>query len=231
MIRNGTYGGCHSNHGIASLHDQSQIRRTIRAQRSSLTTKQQLQNSRAMRRILTRSKLFRNSKRIALYLEADGEIAISQLIPLIKHHKKSTYLPVLHPLPPNRLWFSEYRPGDKLIHNKYGIAEPNIIKRKPILPSSLDLVLVPLVAFDRNCNRVGMGGGFYDRTFSFINKKNAYNIPKLIGVAHELQRVTSIQTNPWDIQLDGVVTESNFYMRNSSNKCFEHKSKKIENNS
>ncbi len=184
-----------------------------------------------MGRLLTRSTLFRNSKKVALYLETDGEIAISQLLPLIHSNKKRTYLPVLRPIPPNRLWFSEYRVSDKLIRNKYHIREPNIRKRKPIHPHGLDIVLVPLVAFDCNCNRVGMGGGFYDRTFAYLKTRNAWSKPKLIGVAHELQRVTQIQTNFWDIPLDGVVTESNFYMRNSFNNHFACKDQIIDNNS
>lgn len=213
------------------MHDHSQLRRTIRAQRRTLSSKQQLSNSNAVSKMLSCSTLFRNSKNIALYLETDGEIAISQLLSSIKHNKKIAHLPVLRPLPPNRLWFAEYRPGDELIHNKYNILEPDIKKHKPIPPHSLDLVLLPLVAFDSNCNRIGMGGGFYDRTFAYLKNRNVWNKPKLIGVAHELQRVTSIQTNPWDIPLDGVVTESNFYMRNSSNNNFAYKDQIIDNNS
>ncbi len=184
-----------------------------------------------MGRLLTCSTLFRNSKKIALYLETDGEIAISQLLPLIHSNKKRTYLPVLRPIPPNRLWFSEYRVSDKLIRNKYHIREPNIRQRKPIHPHGLDLVLVPLVAFDCNCNRIGMGGGFYDRTFAYLKTRNTWSKPKLIGVAHELQRVTQIQTNFWDIPLDGVVTESNFYLRDSFNNNFACKYQIIDNNS
>jgi 5-formyltetrahydrofolate cyclo-ligase len=209
------------------LHDLSQLRRIIRAQRCSLTSKQQLSNSSAASKILTRSALFRNSKNIAIYLETDGEIAISQLPALIARNKKTAFLPVLRPMQPNRLWFAEYRHGDKLICNKYKIPEPDIRKHKPIPPHSLDLVLVPLVAFDYNCNRVGMGGGFYDRTFHYLKNRNVWNKPKLIGVAHELQRVKTIQTNRWDIPLDGVITESNFYMRDN----FVCKDQIIDNNS
>jgi 5-formyltetrahydrofolate cyclo-ligase len=194
------------------LHEQSQLRRKIRAQRRALSPKEQQSNSYAMGRILTRSTLFRNSRKIALYLETDGEIAVSQLLPLIRCDKKRSFLPVLRPLLTNKLWFSKYTFGDKLIQNRYGIPEPDIRKQRPISPSSLDLVLVPLVAFDTNLNRIGMGGGFYDKTFSYLKTRNVWHKPKLIGVAHELQKVKSIQTNPWDIPLDGVVTESNFYI-------------------
>ena len=209
------------------MHDLPQLRRIIRAKRRSLTAKQQLSNSSAANKILTRSTLFRNSKNIAIYLETDGEIAISQLLALIARNKKTAFLPVLRPMQPNRLWFAKYSYGDKLIRNKYKIPEPDIRKHRPIPPYSLDLILVPLVAFDSYCNRVGMGGGFYDRTFAYLKNRNRWIKPKLIGVAHELQQVTTIQTNRWDIPLDGVITESNFYMRDN----FACKDQIIENNS
>lgn len=112
---------------------------------------------------------------------------------------------------PNRLWFSEYRSGDRLIHNRYGIIEPDIRRRKPVAAWGLDLVLVPLVAFDKTGNRIGMGGGFYDRTFAYLISGNTWYKPKLIGVAHELQQLNSIQPNPWDVPLDGIVTERCLY--------------------
>ncbi len=194
-----------------ALHDINQLRRKIRTQRRALTTKHQLANSRAMSRILNRSAQFRNSKRIAIYIESDGEIAVSHLSSQIMRTGKRCYLPVLRPMLPNRLWFSEYRLGDKLTPNKYGIPEPDIRKRKPIAPYCLDLILMPLVAFDDSCNRIGMGGGFYDRTFSYLRTRNNWRKPKLIGIAHELQKLESIQKMPWDIPLNGVVTEINFY--------------------
>ncbi len=212
MIRDGTYGGCLSIFtDYPTLHDLPQLRRKLRAQRRALSPKEQQANSQAMSKLLASSSAFRNSKKIALYLENDGEIAVSQLLSLIKCDKKRCYLPVLRPMLPNRLWFSEYRPGDRLTLNKYGIPEPDIRKRKPITPYGLDLVLMPLVAFDADHNRIGMGGGFYDRTFSYLKVRNSWRKPKLIGVAHELQKLNSIKNNSWDIQLDGVVTELKFY--------------------
>ena len=168
-----------------------------------------------MCRILTGTSLFRNSSKIAIYIENDGEIGVTNLLSRILGHRKRCYLPALHPLLPNRLWFSEYKPGDRLLHNEYGIIEPNIHRRKPISAYGLDLVLVPLVAFDATGNRVGMGGGFYDRTFSYLKTRSKWRKPKLIGVAHELQRLDSIQRNPWDVPLDGIVTESRLYSYDS----------------
>ncbi len=119
---------------------------------------------------------------------------------------------------PNRLWFSEYKFGDKLIRNRYGIFEPDIRRRKPIPAWGLDLLLLPLVAFDASGNRIGMGGGFYDRTFAYLKTRNRWHTPKLIGIAHELQHIDSIEPNAWDIPLNGIVTESRIYIQGQHNR-------------
>lgn len=194
-----------------TLHDPDQLRRKIRAQRRALSSKEQEEHSLAMCRILAGSSLFRNSQRIAIYIENDGEMSVTPLISRILSHRKRCYLPALRPMLPNRLWFSEYRPGDSLIHNRYGIIEPNIHRRKPIPTFALDLVLMPLVAFDATGNRIGMGGGFYDRTFAYLMPRNKWRKPKLIGVAHELQQLDSIHPNRWDIPMDGIVSEACLY--------------------
>ncbi len=197
--------------GLSTLHDPQQLRRKIRAQRRALSPKQQQDHSLSMGRILTRSSLFSNSQRIAIYIENDGEMNVTALISRILGHGKRCYLPVLRPIRPNRLWFSEYRPGDNLIHNRYGIREPNINRRKPVPTYALDLVLMPLVAFDATGNRIGMGGGFYDRTFAYLKSRSKWRKPRLIGIAHELQKLDSVQPNIWDVPMDGVVTETQLY--------------------
>jgi 5-formyltetrahydrofolate cyclo-ligase len=198
------------------LQDPQQIRREIRARRRALSVREQKGNSLRMTRTLTRSKLFRNSQRIAIYVENDGEMGVSNLLSTIISLGKRCYLPALRPMRPNRLWFMEYRPEDHLTPNRYGIIEPSIHRRKPRPAYSLDLVLVPLVAFDATGNRIGMGGGFYDRTFSYLTFRNKWHKPRLVGVAHELQRLNSIKKNPWDISLDAVVTERCLYSANKT---------------
>lgn len=193
------------------MHDPLLLRQTIRAQRRALSPQQQEKHSQAMGRKLTATSLFRNSHRIAIYMEHDGEIGVTHLLSRILSHGKRCYLPVLRPMLPNRLWFSEYKHGDRVIPNKYGIIEPDIRRRKPIAAWALDMVLVPLVAFDTSGNRIGMGGGFYDRTFAYLMSRSIWRKPKLIGVAHELQRLKSIQRNNWDVPLDGIVTEMQLY--------------------
>ncbi len=121
------------------------------------------------------------------------------------------YLPVLHPFRPGRLWFARYRPVDPMRPNRFGIQEPQRRGRQLCPAHGLDLVLLPLVGFDTHCNRIGMGGGFYDRSFAFLLRRRYWRRPLLIGLAHECQRVDAIERQPWDVPLDAVVTERGIY--------------------
>ena len=93
--------------------------------------------------------------------------------------------------------------------NKFGIDEPIIKNQKPISPDQLDLILMPLVAFDQNGNRLGRGAGFYDRALQFAKNKLHDQRPILIGLAYEFQKVDHLIPESWDIKMDLVVTESN----------------------
>jgi len=104
--------------------------------------------------------------------------------------------------------FAKYSNGQTLSKNRFGIPEPSR-KVSGALPTFLlSTVLVPLVAFDLEGNRLGMGGGFYDRLF---DRKRVKRKPRLIGIAYEFQRVSHLPTESWDIPLDGVITEKSFY--------------------
>lgn len=92
--------------------------------------------------------------------------------------------------------------------NQYGISEPDIPISHQLKPIELDIVLMPLVAFDLNGNRLGMGGGFYDRSFSFLMRRKSNKKPRLIGVAYDFQEIETLDSDSWDVPLDAVVTES-----------------------
>ncbi len=165
----------------------------------------------AMTRRLCRSHLFQKSRRIALYLPADGEMDTRLILQAVMAQKKRCYLPVLRPGNCRRLWFAPYRPGERLYSNRFGIPEPDIHYHQLISPWGLDLMLLPLVAFDPEGSRLGMGGGFYDRTLSYLRLRKHWRTPKLIGIAHELQKMEFLSRQEWDIPLDGVITEHTFY--------------------
>lgn len=154
---------------------------------------------------MTASSAFRSAQKIALYLTADGEIDPAPICHAAWRLGKTVYLPVLHPLRHDRMIFVRYRRGDRLLPNRLGIPEP-ATRRATARPWQLDLVLMPLVAFDRQGNRLGMGGGFYDRTFAKEAATHWPRRPRLCGLAHRLQEVAALPVNPWDVPLARVFT-------------------------
>jgi 5-formyltetrahydrofolate cyclo-ligase len=105
----------------------------------------------------------------------------------------------------HQMWFAPLHAGRQMRKNNFGIAEPG--NRGRVLTAELDIVLVPLVGFDDAGNRLGMGGGFYDRHFGFLRSRTHFRRPRLIGVAYEMQRLPKLPTDPWDIPLWAVVTD------------------------
>lgn len=187
------------------------LRTQIRRQRRQLTTTRRTACARALASHASRDTLVSNSRHIAVYLPADGEIDPQPLMDRLWSLGKRLYLPVLVTFSDNRLWFSAYQPGDCLVLNRYGIPEPERTHYRRIKPAALDLVLTPLVAFDLTGHRLGMGGGYYDRSFAFLNKRRHWHKPRLMGLAYEFQRQTHIKAQPWDVTLSAVATEKRVY--------------------
>lgn len=184
-----------------------QLRRAIRQQRRALTPREQRDHGLAVANRLRRDPLFLHARRIGAYLAADGEIDPSPLLRAAFAAGKRCYLPVLHPFAGPSLWFCEWRPGDRLMPNRFAIPEPVPQLRPPHLAWHLDVLLVPLVAFDARGNRLGMGGGYYDRTLAYLHHRTHWRRPHVVGLAHSLQRVDALPKNAWDIPVDGVITE------------------------
>ena len=162
-----------------------------------------------MARRVAQHAAFRRSRRVAFYLAVNGEMAVTELIDRAWATGKEVYLPVLLPYRHNRMWFAPFNPGQTLKANLYGIPEPDVSIRQMINPLALDLVMVPLVAFDQQGHRVGMGGGYYDRTFSFLRHRRHWRRPLLLGTAYEFQCIPGgLHPNPWDVPLAGVATDA-----------------------
>ena len=174
----------------------------MRERRRSLSAQQQSNASIGLATQLSNLPTFCHSKRIAFYLANDGEIDPSIAMGIAEAAGKKCYLPVLHPLKENRLYFAEYQQGDPLVMNRFGIKEPSLKSAKIVPPMGIDLILLPLVAFDRYGNRLGMGGGFYDRTLA-----QQKNFTRLIGLAQSCQETDKITQQPWDIALQAIATE------------------------
>ncbi len=153
------------------------------------------------------------SRRFAAYWAADGELDPAPLLALAERRHQRCFLPVLRSHPQRKLWFVRYAPGYRLRRNRFGIPEPSLRQRRIALPWALDTLLMPLVGFDDQCRRLGMGGGFYDRTLAYLRQRRHWRRPLLVGLAYECQRVAELAAAPWDVPLDWVVTEQRLYRR------------------
>ena len=193
---------------------KSQLRNTMRRLRHQLPDQVQTDRANQLSDKLTHWPAFQSAKRLAMYLAQDGELSLEPLIKHCWHLQKQTFLPVLRPLPPNRLWFAPYHRDTDLQPNRYNIPEPNNAPQLNCRASQLNLVLFPLVAFDNKGGRLGMGGGFYDRTFEHLNPLDKR--PLFVGVAHREQQVTELPIEQWDIPLDAVATPEKIHTFNPS---------------
>lgn len=182
-----------------------EIRKTIRSKRRALTAAQQQSASENLAALISYQSFFLRAKRIGIYLANDGEIDPSLLMGIALKANKACFLPIIHPLQSNRLYFGQYQDGDQLKTNRFGILEPQINATNIAPAWSLDLIFMPLVAFNRRGSRIGMGGGFYDRTLA--NYASQPRKPKLIGLAHGCQEVETISQQSWDIPLDQIITD------------------------
>jgi len=147
---------------------------------------------------------FENGQKVALYLPNNGEIDPKYIEKFLKNEGISTYLPILDD---KSLKFAKI--GKNFRKNRFGIKEP--ISTDIINANQLDILFMPLVGFDQNKNRLGMGGGFYDRTLSFKKQQPSFKNPKLIGLAFDCQQIEQLEAQDWDVPLDGIITPSKIY--------------------
>ena len=189
--------------------DTAKKRQSLRKKRRELSAKQQLIMADKIAANLCSLPMFLRAKRVAIYLANEGEVNPSIIYDICHKSGKQLFLPAIHPFKQNRLHFAQVKPNSTIINNRFGILEPCIKSSKCSPPWSLDLILMPLVGFDRKGNRLGMGGGFYDRTFAFTAKKQS-PAPQLIGLAYSFQELKTIKPQPWDIPISGIVTEKEY---------------------
>lgn len=194
----------------AGRASRRELRQWLRARRRALSPRQQRQAAEALAVNLLRHPDLYRARHVAVYLASDGEISPEVYIRLGRQRGICFYLPVLHPVHHGRLAFSPYHEDTRLVRNRFGIPEPRFCARTQRPAWALDAVLMPLVGFDETGGRLGMGGGFYDRTFAFSRYRPRL-APRLIGLAHDFQKLAQLPTEPWDVPLHGVVTERQDY--------------------
>ncbi|CAM3718249.1 5-formyltetrahydrofolate cyclo-ligase [Rahnella victoriana] len=178
------------------------IRNEIRQRRNALTTEQQTTFAlQAAERVATHPEI-QSAITVSLFLSFDGELDTAPVIARLWREGKQLCLPVLHPFVPGNLLFLRYTPDTPLVRNRLNILEPQLDVTQVIPLSRLDVILTPLVAFDSVGQRLGMGGGFYDRTLE--RWKNGGPYP--IGLAHDCQHVDALPVEHWDVPLPQVIT-------------------------
>lgn len=185
-----------------------ELRLSLISTRNSLSATTIQNSAKQLSRYIETFQCYKDATAIASYLPINGEADPSGIVQSAWLDGKTVYLPVIKG---ERLLFAPYSAESKLVPGKFKIPVPKHSAAELVNPDVLDIVIVPLVVFDRKLNRVGMGGGFYDKTFSF--RQNNFNMPRLIGIAHDLQRVKVIDAQPWDIPMDGVITEKAVYCK------------------
>ena len=199
-----------------SMQTRAQLRRELREARRELTNEQHEDAARQIASRLRTLPFLDNSTTTAGYLVNDGEVNLTYYIDYIWQTSgaKQFALPVLHPVCKGHLLFLSYTPHSQLVKNKYNIEEPVLSCENVIPVRQCDVILMPLVGFDVSGNRLGMGGGYYDRTLSFTQREqdahspSGGKAPKLVGIAHDIQEVDTLPIAPWDVPLDAIVTPS-----------------------
>lgn len=177
------------------------LRKQLRQARRSLSQRRQASAARQLVGRLCFWPPFQQARRIAFYLPVNGEISP---LPLIQHCRrlgKACFLPVIRAFPSGKLVFVRFRPGQRLHRQRWNIREPR--QGRGISATALDMILMPLTGFDRQGNRLGMGGGYYDRTLAGFS-----NRALRVGLAHDCQQVEALPAYPWDIPLHAVATPS-----------------------
>lgn len=189
------------------ISDTAELRSKIRQQRMALDDVETRLSSSKAASLLLATPVYRQATRLAAYAASNNELDPHPVIKEAWSDGKRVYLPVIRE--DNTLSFAPYHLRSSLQKNSYSIPEP-VCSAEELLPAAdLDLILVPLVAFDAGCRRVGMGAGYYDRTLAGLHSDK----PVKAGLAYDFQRVNYIRSQPWDIPMDMIVTEQHIYLK------------------
>lgn len=186
------------------MTDRDRLRKALRRRRITLSKKDRACAAELVARQFLQTQWFRSASRIAGYLAVGGELDICPTLMSAYTARKKIYLPVL--AWDNRLWFQRWTPQTPLRHNRFGIPEPDTSAKHRLEARSLDVVLAPLVGFDQEGNRLGMGGGYYDRTFDYQLLLKKWHRPSLVGIAYDFQETAILTKAPWDVPLTGIIT-------------------------
>lgn len=196
---------------VPSIPDKSALRRQLRAVRKAVPEGVRRRAGKALVRHALRNRLLASGKQIGFYMPANGEIDVIPLLNRAHAMGVRCYLPIVPGRGQRKLWFSRLdhqllRPRHWRL-NRFGIPEYHAPCVQRVRGTWLRQIFMPLLGFDRRGYRIGMGGGYYDASMAFRARRKAWHTPRLIGVAFSVQEVVCIPRDPWDVPLDGVLTD------------------------
>jgi 5-formyltetrahydrofolate cyclo-ligase len=189
--------------------NKNALRRQLRAARNALGRDTRKHAGRNASRLALRLGLLLRARRIGFYLPHNAEFDVTPLLNQALWMKRDCYLPVIPRRKAQAMRFALIHDRHVMQPNRYGIHEPQ--DARPLRARQLDLLFVPLVGFDDDGYRLGMGGGYYDATLAYQGRRCHWRKPRLIGVGFECQRVAKLPHDPWDRPLDAVLTERQLY--------------------
>lgn len=187
---------------------KARLRRTIRAQRAALRAAEAAAAARRAIHRLWSLPCMARATSLAMYLPVGGELDCTPLAIQAWARGRKVFLPVISG---PKLRFARFRPATDLRTNRYGILEPVTASRHLCCARQLDVIIAPLVAFDVRGRRIGMGGGYYDRTLAFLKQRTHARRPFFVSIAFEMQKLDVVPVEEWDVLLDAIVTERATY--------------------
>ena len=181
------------------------LRQTILAKRRQITEKESAQAGHSILKTIVQMDVFKRTINVASYISLSGELCTKDMNEyfMTRHH---LCLPYMVTGQKGKMDFYSFKKGDVLVENRFHILEPKNQPENLVLEDKIDVIVVPLVAFDNKGNRMGMGGGYYDRMLKKVRKDCL-----VIGVAYEFQLVDDLIVEEWDMPMDIVITEKNCY--------------------
>lgn len=185
-----------------NLAERAALRRRMRQARAQLGNAARSRAARDVAGQLAATMLLKPRLRIAAYASISAELGTTPLLRLLVRRGAIIFLPRVDSARAARMSFAPV--GSRWRLNRFAIAEPANTRRQSAC--FMNIVLLPVVAFDKFGTRLGMGGGFYDRALAFKLRRHSWYGPKLIGLAYEFQRADHIPRRPHDVQLDAIVT-------------------------
>lgn len=185
--------------------ERQQLRLRLREQRASLPAAQRIAAAQGLLQQLQQLPELRVDERIGGYFAVNGELSLHLVVAQCWREDKTFHLPVAGA--DRQLRFARYCAASTVQPNRFGIPEPEAAPDELVDPTALELVLVPLLGFDRRGHRLGYGGGFYDRSFAFLQDRERPALPLLVGIGYSFQEVDTLAAESWDVKLDLIATE------------------------